>query len=82
MRTTLDIDDDALALAQEEAERRHTSVDAAVSMLIRHAFAAPVRFETSPVTGLPVLPRRPGGRTVTLEMVNALRDEEDEAYFK
>lgn len=80
--TKLDIDDDALALAQGEADRRDVSLGEAISLLIRYALATPPRFVTNPLTGLPVLPRRPGGTTVTLEMVNALRDEQDEAYVQ
>jgi len=83
MRTTLDIDDDLLELAQDHADRRHTSIDVAVSALIRHGLIAPVEFERSPITGFPLLPVPPGGgRTVTMEMVKALMDEEDEKYFQ
>lgn len=82
MLTTLDIEDDLLELARGEAERRHTSIDAAVSMLIRKGLAAPA-YDISPVTGLPLLPvPLGGGRTVTVEMVKALMDEEDEKYFR
>lgn len=81
MQTTIDIDDDLLERAKDEADRRHTSIDAAVSMLIRRGLDGPLGMTISPVTGLPVLPQVPGATPVTLDMVKALMDEEDEKHF-
>jgi len=45
-----------------------------VAHLMRQALRPPEQvFETR--NGIPLLPRRPDGGPVTLEMVNALRDE-------
>lgn len=74
MRTTLTIDDDVLAAAKALAERREKTLGAIVSDLMRQALRPPEQvFETR--NGIPLLPRRPDGVPVTLEMVNALRDE-------
>lgn len=74
MRTTLTIDDDVLAAAKALAERREQTLGAIVSDLMRQALRPPEQvFETR--NGIPLLPRRPNGVPVTLEMVNALRDE-------
>lgn len=74
MRTTLSIDDDALAAVKAIAERRDETLGAVVSDLIRKALTpAPAAFETR--NGVPLLPRGPNAGPVTLEMVNALRDE-------
>lgn len=74
MRTTLTLDDDVLAAARALAERREETLGAVVSALMRQALRPPEQvLETR--NGIPLLPRRPDGVPVTLEMVNALRDE-------
>jgi len=74
MRTTLSIDDDVLAAARAIAEREDETLGAVVSGLLRKALRpdTPV-LETR--NGVPLLPRTGERRPVTLEMVNALRDE-------
>ena len=73
MRTTLAIDDDILATARAIAERDRRSVGQVVSELARKGIKSQARTAKSR-GGFPVLPRR--GVMVTLELVNALRDEE------
>lgn len=74
MRTTLTIDDDVLAAAKVLAEQRRGTIGEVISDLARQALkAAPsARLERD---GVPLLPRKAGERPVTLDLVNALRDE-------
>ncbi|MBN8211230.1 hypothetical protein JI666_21245, partial [Bacillus sp. NTK071] len=73
MRTTLSIDDDVIHAARALADHQGTSLGAMISKLARQSLEKPPEpFETK--NGLPLLPRR-GHGLVTLEMVNALRDE-------
>jgi hypothetical protein len=74
MRTTLSIDDDVLAVARAVAERDQRSIGEVVSDLARKGINGRTKVVKSP-GGFPVLPRR--GVVVTLELVNALRDEEE-----
>ena len=73
MRTTLAIDDDVLTAAKAIAEQQHLSIGKVVSDLARRALHRP----QAPAmrNGVPLLPRRNERTVVTLEMVNALRDE-------
>lgn len=73
MRTTLAIDDDVLIVAKAIARQRHTSVGKVVSELARRALHRP----RAPVSrnGVQLLPVRDRQAIVTLETVNALRDE-------
>jgi hypothetical protein len=77
MRTTLSLDDDVLNAARVLARQQHSSVGRVISELARRGLAA--RRTTEPVpasrSGLPVLPRRPDGVPVDIELVNQLRDE-------
>lgn len=74
MRTTLAIDDDILAAAKGLAETEGKSVGEVISHLARKGLEPPrQRYRTR--NGVPLLPRRPDGKPVTLEMVNRLRDE-------
>ena len=74
MRTTLTLDDDVLAAARVLARQRHQPIGTVISDLARQALAAP---QVAPATrnGLPVLPVKPAGLPVDLDLVNALRDE-------
>jgi hypothetical protein len=75
MRTTLDLDEDVLQAAKELAEIRGVTAGKVVSDLVRKALAP--RTPVSKVrNGVPLLPRRPGGRIMTMKLVNELRDEE------
>ncbi|KAA0998526.1 CopG family transcriptional regulator [Paraburkholderia panacisoli] len=76
MRTTLDIDDDVLAVARSRAEREHTSIGHVLSELARAALQPPAGMVSPAVrNGLPVLQTAAGNRPVTLDLVNQLRDE-------
>lgn len=73
MRTTLAIDDDVLLAAKAIARQQGRSVGEVVSDLARRALRRP---QPSPMrNGIPLLPRGDGQTLVTLETVNALRDE-------
>jgi hypothetical protein len=74
MRTTLSIDDDVLSAAKALATHERRSIGEVVSELARKGMT---RDRVSPKTrnGFPLLPSR--GAVVTLELVNALRDEEE-----
>lgn len=72
MRTTLAIDDDVLSAARTLADQQHRSVGAVISALARQALRRPVR--TGERNGVPLLTTR-GDGLVTLDLVNALRDE-------
>jgi hypothetical protein len=74
MRTTLDIDDDVLAVARARAEREHVSIGRVLSQLARAALQ-PVAGVPATRNGLPVLPNAQNARPVTPDLVNQLRDE-------
>ncbi|WP_321874623.1 CopG family transcriptional regulator [Burkholderia ubonensis] len=73
-RTTLDIDDDVLEAARARAAREHVSIGRILSVLARAGLGPKVE---APATrnGLPILPTSGAARTVTLDLVNQLRDE-------
>jgi hypothetical protein len=73
LRTTLAIDDDVLTAARAIAEQQNTSVGKVVSDLARRALRRP----PAPASrnGVPLLPISDPQAHVTLETVNALRDE-------
>lgn len=73
MRTTLAIDDDVLAAAKALAEQRHCSLGAVVSDLARQSLRRPR--PGAERNGIPVLQSSPDAPSVTLGVVNALRDE-------
>ena len=73
VRTTLAIDDDVLLAAKAIAQQRNRPVGEVISELARKSLNQPRG--GSMRNGIPLLPYRPGGPLVTLEMVNALRDE-------
>ena len=73
MRTTLAIDDDVLAAAKAIASQRNQTLGEVVSELARKALRPPVSAAVR--NGVPLLPMRTPGAIVTLETVNALRDD-------
>jgi predicted transcriptional regulator len=82
MRTTLDIDDDVLAVVKDIAAARRISAGAAASELIRKALTAPSETGVKDgeqqeyiLDGFPVFASR-GGK-VTHEEIKRLLDEED-----
>ena len=76
MRTTLAIDDDVLAAAKHLAERERKSVGEVISALARQGLSRGGRAARPTRNGIALLPTRKGARTVTLELVNQLRDEQ------
>ena len=73
VRTTLAIDDDVLTAAKAIAQQQRKSVGEVVSELARRALRRP----RAPASrnGIPLLPVSDPQAVVTLETVNALRDE-------
>jgi hypothetical protein len=76
MRTTVDIDEDILQAAKEVAANRGVSIGKVLSDWARKA-TEPRMPEAQVRNGVPLLPRR-GGVKMTMEMVNELRDGDDE----
>jgi hypothetical protein len=73
MRTTLDLGDDVLAAAKAIARQQKKTTGEVVSDLARSGLRKPVRVGSR--GGAPVLKVRNPDVRVTLETVNALRDE-------
>jgi hypothetical protein len=73
MRTTLDIADDVLAAAKAIGKEQGKTAGVVLSELARAGLRKPTRVASR--NGVPVLLGREGGTPVTLEIVNALRDE-------
>jgi hypothetical protein len=73
MRTTLAIDDDVLVAARAIAKQQNRSLGEVLSDLARRALRRPQ--SSAMRNGIPLLPRRDSRAVVTLETVNALRDE-------
>ena len=73
MRTTLSIDDDVLTAAKAIAQQQRKSVGEVVSELARRALRRP--HAPASRNGIPLLPVSDPQTVVTLDMVNALRDE-------
>ena len=73
MRTTLAIDDDVLVAAKAIARQQHKTVGEVVSELARGALHPPQARSTR--NGIPLLAVRDEQALVTLDIVNALRDE-------
>lgn len=74
MRTTLAIDDDVLAAAKQLAERQSVTLGEVISALARQSLHKGPKGSESR-NGVPLLARRKGVPSVTLELVNQLRDE-------
>ncbi len=74
VRTTLAIDDDVLNAAKAIARQQRRTVGEVVSELARRALHRPAP-AASTRNGVPLLARRDDGTMVTLDIVNALRDE-------
>ncbi len=73
MRTTLSLDDDVLIAAKAIAGQQGRTLGEVVSELARRSLQRPVsRAERN---GIPLLASRPDAAPVTLDIVNALRDE-------
>jgi hypothetical protein len=74
VRTTLSIDDDVLAAARHIASRERRTIGDVVTDLARQSLTRSEK-RTKIRNGIVLLPAGRGGKPVTLEMVNELRDE-------
>lgn len=66
MRTTVDLDDDVIQVARDLAQEREQSLGRALSDLIRRGLQPEANPGIHRGT-VPVLPRKPGGRPVTVQ---------------
>jgi hypothetical protein len=73
MRTTLNLDDDALQLLREYSENRSLALGKAASELMRRGASAPV--PTHIVNGFVVFDIPPGGPKISSERVKELESE-------
>ena len=73
MRTTLDIADDVLIASRAIAGEQGKSLGAVVSELARAGLRKPIRVGLR--NGVPVLETKDPAKRISLEFVNALRDE-------
>jgi len=77
MRTTLDLEEDILETLKRTAPKRGVSMGKLASDLIRKALAPdsspPVEFRG----GVPVIPAAADAETVTVDLVDRIRDEMD-----
>lgn len=73
MRTTLTIDDDVLVAARAMAKQQDRSLGEIISALARKSLRRPE--SRSERNGIPLLGVSPDATPVTLEIINALRDE-------
>jgi hypothetical protein len=73
MRTTLTIGDDVLAAAKALADRERKTIGQVVSELARQPLRRPVAQQHR--NGVPLLPVSNPDAVVTLQTVNALRDD-------
>lgn len=73
MRTTIAIDDDVLATARTIARQRKQTIGKVISDLARNSLHPPTPL--SERNGIPLLPVRRRNASVTLEIINAFRDE-------
>ena len=73
MQTTLTIDDDILMAAKAIARQRNQPPGKVVSELARNSLRPPAAVRER--NGVPLLPVRDSGAIVTLDIVNALREE-------
>jgi hypothetical protein len=73
MRTTITIDNDVMTAARAIARQRNQPVGRIVSGLARQSLQPPAAGAER--NGVPLLPVRDKGVVVTLDIVNALRDE-------
>jgi len=76
MRTTLEIQDDVLNSVKEIAVQQHSTAGAVISGLLRLALQPqPAKLRLR--NGIPLLPLRPNGPKMNMEIVNRLRDEDE-----
>ena len=76
MRTTVDLDEDVLRAAKDLAQERSQSLGRTLSELARKGLQ-PSTPSLDARNGVPLLPRKPGARPVTSQMVKDLLETED-----
>ncbi|MSV36401.1 MAG: CopG family transcriptional regulator [Bryobacterales bacterium] len=74
MRTTLDLDEDVLALAKQLAAQKGQSAGKVISELVRQALEPRKASRTR--NGVPLIEPLPGAVRAHLALVNRLRDAE------
>jgi hypothetical protein len=74
MRTTLNLDDDALKIVREYSQTRSLALGKAASELVRLGANAPLRMRMVNGFGTVVLPK--GGKKVSSEQVKSLLEDE------
>ena len=74
MRTTLNLDDDALKILREYSETRSLALGKAASELVRRGASAPVQMQMVNGFYTVVLPK--GGKKITSERVKRLLEDE------
>jgi hypothetical protein len=78
MRTTLDVDEDVLMAVKSLAASRKTTAGKVLSELARKGLQPATReLKLRKRNGVPLFPFKPGGKLVTMELVNRLRDEDE-----
>lgn len=79
MRTTLTLDDDVLEAAKVLARQQKRPIGSVISALAREAIRAAQQGQESAQiserNGFPLLPVRPSGSPVDLQLVNSLRED-------
>ena len=74
MRTTLNLDDDAMEMVRQYSEIRSVALGKAASELVRKGFSSPT--PTHIVNGITVFDIPPDSPMVTVETVNRILDSE------
>ncbi|MEA3534967.1 CopG family transcriptional regulator [Rhizobium sp. CC-YZS058] len=73
MNLVITINEDTATLLKSRADLQSSSLETFVSELLEREALAARSFETR--NGVPLLPPRGDGTTITLDLVNALRDD-------
>jgi hypothetical protein len=76
MRTTVDLDEDVLRVAKDVARQRDESLGRVISELVRRALT-PTQENVRVRNGVPILPRKPGAKPVTSEVVKDLLESDN-----
>lgn len=74
MKVTVEVDEEILGVANRIAARDKMSIEQVISDFTRRG--AHIQPLVAYKNGVPVILKGPGTKTVTLEMVNELRDDE------
>lgn len=82
MRTTLNIEDEAVAQLKKYAEAHHLSLGQAASDLIQLGVQSIPVFKFKKRNGFALLERPPGSPPITMEMIEAAQNEEYEEEYR